>query len=107
MEIKLNPEDLATLAICAIRYCHGRQTYMPSLVREIIRPHFTELSDMDLSVMLHDCENMKNFDYGSPTTYRQNWERWHEELKKEKERRKNENQRDCSGDTETIYAGAA
>ena len=38
--ITLNPEEFATLAICAIRYCHGRQTYMPSLVQGIIRPHF-------------------------------------------------------------------
>ena len=89
MEIKLNPEDFATLAICAIRYCHGRQTYMPGLVQGIIRPHLTELSDMDLSVMLQDCESMTLFDYGSPTIDRPNWERWHEDLKKEKERREN------------------
>lgn len=91
MEIKLNPEDFATLAICAIRYCHGRQTYMPSLVQGIIRPHLTELEDRNLSVILHDCEGMKDFDFGSPTINRPNWERWHEELKKEKERRKNGN----------------
>ena len=41
--IALTPEDFATLAICAIRYCHGRQTYMPGLVQRIIRPHLAEI----------------------------------------------------------------
>lgn len=88
-EIKLSCEDFATLAICAIRYCHGRQTYMPSLVQGIIRPHLTELSDRDLSVMLHDCDDMSLLDYGSPIIDRPNWDRWHEDLKEEKRRREN------------------
>jgi hypothetical protein len=33
--IKLDQENFGTLAICAIRYCQGRQTYMPSLVQGI------------------------------------------------------------------------
>ena len=89
MKIELNPKDFATLSICAIRYCHGRQTYMPSLVQDIIRPHLSELKDMDIHVMLQDCEGMTEFDYGHPGIDRPNWERWHEELKKERERREN------------------
>ena len=85
--IHLAPTDFATLAICAIRYCHGRQTYMPSLVHGVIRPHLLELEDRDLSVMLADCEGMNGFDFGDPMIDRPNWERWHEDLKKEKERR--------------------
>ena len=76
-EITLNPEEFATLAICAIRYCHGRQTYMPSLVQGIIRPHLSELEDRDLYVLLKDCKDMSDFDYGSPVIDRPNWERWH------------------------------
>ena len=87
--ITLNPEDFATLAICAIRYCHGRQTYMPSLVQGIIRPHLSELEDRDLYVLLKDCEDMSDFDYGSPAIDRPNWERWHEDLKNEQNRRSN------------------
>lgn len=87
--IELTPEDFATIAICAIRYCHGRQTYMPKYVQDIIRPHLAELEDRDLSVMLMDCEGMKDFDYGSPTIDKPNWVRWHEDLKQEKERREN------------------
>lgn len=86
-KITTNPTDFATLAICAIRYCHGRQTYMPSLVQGIVRPHLRELEDRDLSVLLQDCESMRDFDYGDPMIDRPNWERWHEDLKAEKERR--------------------
>ena len=89
--ITLNPEEFATLAICAIRYCHGRQTYMPSLVQGIIRPHLSELEDRDLYVLLKDCEDMNDFDYGSPVIDRPNWERWHEDLKNERNRRNNHN----------------
>ena len=88
--ITINPTDFATLAICAIRYCHGRQTYMPSLVQRIVRPHLTELEDGDLAVLLQDCDKMSDFDYGDPQIDRPGWMRWHEDLKKEKDRREHE-----------------
>ena len=88
-KISLNPTNFATLAICAIRYCHGRQTYMPSLVQSIIRPHLTELEDRNLSIMLSDCEEMREFDYGDLAIDKPHWEQWHEDLRKEKERREN------------------
>lgn len=85
--ITLNPEHFATLAICAIRYCHGRQTYMPSLVQDIVRPHLAEISDGDLGVLLRDCEGMRDIDYGDPMIDRPNWEQWYKGLREEKERR--------------------
>ena len=57
----INPNDFGTLAICAIRYCHGRQTYMPELVREIVAPHLPEVSDKDLTVMIEDCDFQERF----------------------------------------------
>ena len=89
----MNPTDFATLAICAIRYCHGRQTYMPSLVQGIVRPHLRELEDRDLAVLLQDCEMMSDFDFGDPGIDKPGWMRWHEDLKKEKERREHEKQK--------------
>ena len=86
-KISLSPTDFATLSICAIRYCHGRQTYMPSLVQGIVRGHLTELDDRDLSVMLNDCEGMKTFDFGDPRIDEPNWIKWHEDLRKERVRR--------------------
>ena len=52
MKIDISQKDLGTLCICAIRYCHGRQTYMPDLVRSICRNHLREMSDKDLGVMI-------------------------------------------------------
>lgn len=86
--IKLGQEHFGTLAICAIRYCQGRQTYMPSLVQGILKPHLKELSDKDLSVMLDDCEFQKRMNlYGSNTIDKPDWLAWKEALLAEKESR--------------------
>ena len=47
-------EDFCTILICAIRYCLGRQTYMPSLVTDFIRPLLPHLDDKTLRVMRAD-----------------------------------------------------
>ena len=86
----LKQEDFGTLCICAIRYCQGRQSYMPSLVRDIIRPHLKELDDRDLSVMIQDCDFQRRFNlYGSDTIDKPGWIEWEQTLKDEQERRKN------------------
>ena len=88
-EYKLNQEDFGTLCICAIRYCHGRQTYMPDLVRKIVRPHLHEFSDKDLSVMIQDCEFQANMHlYGDERIDKPGWIEWKQELLKEEARRK-------------------
>ena len=89
--MKLSEEDFGTLAICAIRYCHGRQTYMPDLVRDIVRPHLTELSGRDLNVMLEDCDFQERMHmYGDERIDKPGWLKWKEELTAEKERRTDE-----------------
>lgn len=87
MKIDISQRDFGVLAICAIRYCHGRQTYMPSLVQDICKAHLQELSDNDIYVMIRDCECMNDFDYGNATIDKPGWLAWHEALKAEKERR--------------------
>lgn len=52
--IQITQEDFGTLCICALRYCHGRRTYMPDLVQSIVRTHFEDLSDKDLKVIADD-----------------------------------------------------
>lgn len=87
-DIKLNPDDFGTLCICAIRYCHGRETYMPDMVRGIVRPLLGKLTDRDLRVMLEDCdfqERMKLF--GNDRIDKPGWIRWREELENERNRR--------------------
>lgn len=84
----ITPTDFGTLAICAIRYCQGRQTYMPELVREIITPHLKELSDKDLQVMIDDCDFQERYKlYGDERIDKPGWGRWKELLLAEKQRR--------------------
>lgn len=85
---KLNQDDFGTLAICAIRYCQGRQTYMPSLVQGIVRGHLKELPDETLAVMLNDCEDQKKYNlYGSEIIDKPGWLAWKEALLNEQARR--------------------
>lgn len=90
MKIEIKPEDFGTLCICAIRYCHGRKTYMPVLVQEIVGKHLTELSDRDIKVMYDDCRFMNPSDYGDGVMGKSEWLLWKKTLKKELERREHE-----------------
>lgn len=86
--IKINEENFSTLAICAIRYCHGRMTYMPSLVRDIVRPHLKELSDRNLRVLIDDCRFQETMDqYGDERIDKPGWLEWRKELLDEQNRR--------------------
>lgn len=87
----ITTENFGTLAICAIRYCQGRQTYMPDLVRGIVAPHLPDLSDKDLGVMIEDCEYQERMElYGDPHIDMPGWIRWKELLIAEKKRRAGE-----------------
>lgn len=84
----ITQEDFGTLAICAIRYCQGRQSYMPDLVRRIVIPHLSDISDKDLGVMINDCEFQKDMNlYGDERIDKPGWLWWKELLLAERERR--------------------
>lgn len=86
--ISLDEEFFGTLAICAIRYSQGRRTYMPHLVRGIVRPHLRELSDKDIAVLINDCKYQRDYDiYGDEIIDKPGWLAWEKELLQEKERR--------------------
>lgn len=86
--MKLENDEFGTLAICAIRYCHGRQTYMPDLVQSIISPHLRELNDEDLAIMIDDCDYQESMHlYGDEHIDKPGWLKWRAELIAEKERR--------------------
>lgn len=88
MKVSIDNEDFGTLCICAIRYCQGRQTYMPSHVQWIVSQFLEKLTDKDLTVMIDDCKHQKNMElYGDPVIDKPGWIRWEEALKKERERR--------------------
>lgn len=84
----MNTDDLGTLCICAIRYCHGRMSYMPDLVRSIVRPLLRELSDRDIYVMIDDCDFQDRCNlYGDELIDKPGWIEWKKELLNEKKRR--------------------
>lgn len=88
---RLEIDDFGILAICAIRYCQGRQSYMPDLVRGIIRPHLKELSDKGLSVMIEDCDFQERMHlYGDERIDKPGWLKWKADLIAERERRTDE-----------------
>lgn len=91
--MKITDEDFGTLAICAIRYSQGRMTYMPELVRGIVRGHISEVSDKDLQVMINDCESQATMHrWGDVLIDKQGWLEWKDFLIKEQERRKKNEQ---------------
>lgn len=47
-------EDLGTIAICAVRYAIGRETYMPSIVQAFVRRHPEIVDENVRAVMLRD-----------------------------------------------------
>ena len=95
MKIEIDEQDFGTLCICAVRYCHGRQTYMPSFVQEIITPYLKKLSYNDLIVMLNDCADQEKYPhlYGNMRIDQPGWVKWREKLNAEKERRDRETER--------------
>lgn len=89
LKLKIDQTDFGTLCICAIRYCQGRRTYMPDLVREIITPHLSELSDRDLSVMIDDSEFQERMKwYGDEHIDKPGWIEWRNKLEAERESRR-------------------
>lgn len=84
----IDREKLGLLCICAVRYCQGRETYMPDLVRGIVRPYLKVLTDRDLNVMVEDCGFQERMHlYGDEKIDKPGWVKWREELKAEQERR--------------------
>lgn len=72
--ITLTEDDFGTLCICAIRYCHGRQTYMPRLVQGIVTEHLDQLSDKDIHVLMQDCKFQEQFNlYGDEHIDKPQW----------------------------------
>lgn len=83
-----NIKDFGTLCICAIRYCHGRQTYMPSDVIRIVSGYLEAFSDNDIQVMINDCKYQERANlYGDEYIDKPLWIKWRETLEAEMHRR--------------------
>lgn len=88
MNINITEKDFGTLCICAIRYCHGRRTYMPTEVQRIVGQHLNRIRDNDLKVMLADCDYQRRFNLYGDEIDKEDWLEWEQRLMLEKERRK-------------------
>lgn len=84
----LTNTDGGTLIICALRYCMGRQTYMPEQVQDIAGKHLHELTDKDLGVLVQDLDGMRDKDYGDPVIDKPGWIRFKKVVDDERRRRK-------------------
>lgn len=87
MKIEISREDFGTLCICALRYCHGRRTYMPSLVQKIVGTHLKELSDKDIGVMVNDAEYRNGLDIRLYGEAEQDWLTFEEKVRTEQANR--------------------
>lgn len=57
--INLSSDRFGCVLNCAVRYALGRETYMPVVVQNQIRPLLPYLSDKTLFVMKRDIEEAK------------------------------------------------
>lgn len=90
--IEIN-KDFEAVLLCAIRYCIGRQTYMPSLVIDYITPLLSELSDNCLRLMQDEINERGIYKdgLGDEKIDRPYWEQFNEKITDEmKGRKKND-----------------
>lgn len=88
MIVDIEQEDFGMLCACAIRYCQGRETYMPDLVRSIVKPFLPLLADKELGIMIDDCGFQREFHlYGNDLIDKPGWIKWEADLRAEQEKR--------------------
>lgn len=79
--IDINQKDFGTLCICALRYCHGRRTYMPRLIQEVVQKHFKDISDNDLKLIAEDEQFQSDMNLFGDYCDRVDWENFYKELR--------------------------
>lgn len=77
MTVEISQEDFGTLCICALRYCHGRQTYMPKLVQDIVTSHLVFLSDRDLRTISEDERFQGDMNLWGSECDKADWDRFY------------------------------
>ena len=82
-------DDFGAVCNCAVRYCLGRQSYMPSLVCGYITTLLPELTNKTLDCFERDIAERKRtgFDFGDSCDY-ETWDAFYKAVCKEIEGRK-------------------
>lgn len=83
---ELNDDYFGAVLNCAVRYCLGRETYMPGLVQDFIRPLLPHLSNKTLFVMERDIREAGG--YGHPQIDEPGWMRFLADVQKAMEEKK-------------------
>lgn len=87
-KMKIDAGDFGSLVIAAVRYCHGRQTYMPTLIQRIVIENLESISDRDLRTLIEDCNYQESCNlYGDDQIDKPSWLAYRDNLNKEQERR--------------------
>lgn len=86
--IEAEDDSFGAVLNCAVRYCIGRQTYMPGLVIDRITPWLPLLSNRTLWCIDSDIEQADSL--GDPDVDSPRWRKFQSDVQKEIERRKNE-----------------
>lgn len=82
-------DDFGSVCNCAVRYCLGRRSYMPSLVCRYIISLLPKLTDKTLDCFERDIAERKRtgFDFGDSCDY-ETWNAFYKAVCNEIERRK-------------------
>lgn len=88
--ITISEEHLGMLCICALRYCQGRRTYMPSVIHRIVGNHLKEIRNSDLKIMMDDCLLQRSLNLYDDDCDRYDWLKWEQKLRDEIKRREEE-----------------
>ena len=90
-KLKQTDEDFGTICVCAVRYCFGRQTYMPSLVQDFVYRNLNYLNDNELKVMVDDINFAERINQlGDERIDKPGWLKFREKINSELESRKAE-----------------
>ena len=87
--ITIDTEDFDSIVICALRYCIGRRTYMPSIVIEFVKPLLSVLDNKTLKVIQKDIKNASN--YGDESIDKPLWMRFLDDVEMEINKREDGN----------------
>ena len=91
--IPISVTDLGVVLNCAVRYCMGRQTYMPSIVIDFITPLIPRLDNKTLWCLDRDLSDPAVYGgLGDEKIDAPLWIKFHERIKEEiKSRKEQEN----------------
>lgn len=90
MSIDISQNDFGILCVCALRYCQGRQSYMPRLVQGIVMTHFKDLSDCDLRIIANDERFQSDMNLWGNDCDKDDWQWFYKALREWQAERNNE-----------------